>query len=167
MARFKRATGSRRSGSGNKNYIWTSIRIGSNLDTTVANFPLVNDADWVGAAGQPSATIIAIRGWLDIIGVGVVSSNSFMYIGTVDEDVTTFADPNAAATYVGEDIMWTGGAGKGVAAIEGQAIKSFDINIKVKRKIKAGKQLILSTVNNVDNDVRLLGIIRCLLLKGS
>ena len=153
--------------SGKKNYTWTSIRIGSNLSTTIVNFQLINDADWVGAAGQPSGTIVAIRGWFDLVGDGVVESNTFLYVGTVDEDVTSFASSNAAATYVNEDIMWTGGCGKGVAAIEGQPLKSFEIDIKAKRKIKAGTNLILSAECTVDNDVRIIGIIRCLILKGS
>ncbi len=163
----KRSHRASRQTSGKKNMVWTSIRIGSSLSTTILNFQLINDADWVGAAGQPSATIIGIRGWLSVVGTGVVDSNTFMYIGTVDEDVTSFASPNAASTYVQEDIMWTGGTGKGVAAIEGQPIKQFDINVKTKRKIKAGTNLVLSAECNIDDDVRLIGIIRCLLLKGS
>jgi len=157
----------RRSSGGKKNYVWTSIRIGSSLGTTITQFQLINDADWVGAAGQPSATIVGVRGWFDIVGSGVVDSNTFLYIGTQDEDISTFASPNAAATYVNEDIMWTGGCGKGVAAIEGQPLKSFVIDIKAKRKIKGGTNLIMNAECNVDNDVRIIGIIRCLLLKGS
>ena len=153
---------------GKKNYTWTSIRIGSSLGTTIANFAIVNDADWVAAAGQQGGTILAIRGWFDIVGTGTADSNTHMYIGTVDEDVTTFADPNSAATYVDEDIMWTGGAGKGgMSAIEGQPIARFDIDIKAKRKIKAGTSLILSATCNVDDDTRIIGILRTLILKGS
>ena len=153
---------------GKKNYTWTSIRIGSSLTSTVSNFQIVNDADWFGGAGQQSGTIIAVRGWFDIVGTGTADSNTMLYIGTVDEDVTSFADPNAAATYVDEDIMWTGGVGKGgMSAIEPAPVKSFDINIKVKRKIKSGTDLILSAFCNIDDDVRIIGIMRALILKGS
>ena len=157
----------RSSGTGKKNYVWTAIRLGSSLGTTPTKFELINDADWVSGAGQPSATIIAVRGWFSIVGTGVVDSNSMQFIGIQDDDIATQPDPNTVATYVTEDIMWTGGTGKGVAAIEGQPIAHTELNIKVKRKIKAGTRLVLVAQCNVVDDMRIIGIVRCLLLKGS
>jgi len=157
----------RSAGTGKKNYVWTAIRIGSALGTTPTKFELINDADWVSGAGQPTATIIAIRGWLSWQGVGVSDANSMAFIGTQDDDIATQPDPDLVATYVNEDIMWTGGTTKGVAAIESLPGFSTDINIKVKRKIKAGTRLVLVAQSNVASQFRLLGIIRCLLLKGS
>jgi len=165
MAKHKRA--SRSYSSGGKNYVWAVALIDSGLTTTPVRHQLVTDTDWEAIAGQASATVIAVRGYLAFRSIGTTLCDSAYYIGVLDGSFGSFASPGAVTTYVDEDIMWTGGLNKGAGAVEARMLHHEVINVKAKRKIKSGMDLNLILYCTVDTQVNVTGVIRTLLLKNS
>ncbi len=150
--------------SGGKNYVWTVVRIGRALSTTVSSDILVADADWNSNASQNKATILAVRGYLNFRSIGTSDADCKYYIGTQDEDLTVLASPDTAGTYVDEDIMYTNGIGKGAGAVEAVQLYLDVFNIKAKRKLRTGMELRLIARASANSQIQVAGIIRTLLL---
>ncbi len=146
------------------NYVWSVVSVNRAILTTVTSENLVQDSDWNPSGGQKRATIIAVRGYLMMRAVGVLVSDCHMYLGIMDEDVATSPDPALAATYVDEDIMWTGGFCKSPGAQDARQLFHMDINIKAKRKIRSGQELRLNSIGTNASELRLIGILRTLMI---
>jgi len=156
---------SRAIGRPKKNLVWAALRIELAMTTTVSAQRLVQDSDWVAIGGQPSCTIIAVRGWLAFRAAGVNTAQAKWYIGTADEDITSIPSPDAISTYVDEDIMFTDGLDKAAGAVDGQGMLHHSvINVKAKRRIKSGKELQLVMRASVNTEIAVSGVIRTLLL---
>ena len=128
------------------NYVWATVLaegVTVPVDTAALILPIVIDADWTAVAGQKTATIMAVRGWMSFVGIAVGFESSKWYCGTQDEDVVTGAaiNPGAVGTYVDEDIMYTGGWDKPAVVTDTGLFYHEEINIKVKRKIKTATEL--------------------------
>ena len=149
--------------SGGKNYMWAAARIGRNIPTTTSRDLLVADSDWNVTGGSKSCTIIAMRGYLSFRSLGTTTGDAKWYIGKLDKDATA-ADPDVVDTYVEEDIMYTGGLNKGAGAVDAVQLHHEFIDVKAKRRIKSGTDIILASSALVTTQVRMDGIIRTLLL---
>ncbi len=152
------------SGAGGKNYLWTVVLFDDAMSTTTEKVPLVADSDWVGAAGQPSATVIAIRGYMAFRSLSTSASGDKWYIGKLDKDVAAPANPEVADTYVDEDIMYTGGCAKSTGTAAAVQLYHEMIDIKAKRRIKGGMELILAHRATVSSQIQVTGVLRTLLL---
>jgi len=156
-----------------KNNVWTtvvpveqSLAVGA---TTGLN--VVVDTDWQRAAGaNERATLMRIRGWIDVInklGAGSFAGGALLaYALLTDEDASnaSAADP---ATYVEEDILWTGGGCfpfSGAGAAGGNV--RLPIDIKAMRKMRVGMNVRVVLTNATDNIVSISGVVRGLLRIG-
>ncbi len=151
---------------GGKNYLWTVVIFSEVMGTaSTAKVPLVADSDWVGAAGQPSATVVAIRGY---IATHAISSSTASvgrwYIGKLDKDIAVPESPALADTYVNEDIMYTGGVAKALGSVESRQLSHEIIDIGAKRRIKGGTEIIMAHRASVTNEITISGLLRTLLL---
>jgi len=149
---------------GGKNYLWTVVLFSENMSTTTTKVPLVADSDWVGASGQPSATVVAIRGYIAVHSDSTQETVGRWYIGKLDKDIATPASPATADTYVAEDIMYTGGVAKSSGTAAGVQLYHELIDIGAKRKIKGGMEIILAHRGNLSGQMSLTGALRTLLL---
>jgi len=163
MARRQHRSAGRRG----KNYVWTAVRMGAALSTVVSVNRLVEDSDWDTSAGQASGTIVAIRGYLCLRAIGVNDATANWYIGITDDDITSFPSPDTIATYTDSDIMYTSGIGSAAGALSDGYIHFEVIDIKAKRKIKAGTDLVLVMRASANSQIQVSGIIRTLILKNS
>jgi len=153
--------------------VWTAVlaeefAIGSGTSST---FDIVLDTDWKPAAGTARATLMRIRGWLNVI--QKITSGSFAdgmisaYIALYDEDETS-KPANAVNTYTDEDILWTGGhmfpfVDSGAAG----SVCMIDVDVKAQRKIKNGQEVRLVVTNNLAVSVDIGLVLRGLLRRGS
>ena len=153
----------RSSSKGDKNYVWTAVRINRVIALTPSEDLLVTDTDWSADGGQRSATVIAIRGYLTFANVGVAAAYAQWYMGVADADITP-ESPDLVDTYVDEDIMYTGGVLKSAAGAAGDNLYSTIIDVKAKRKIKTGMNLRLILEASSASEIQVTGIIRTLLL---
>jgi len=152
-------------GKGGKNYLWTVVLFDDLMSTTPEKVPLVADSDWVGAAGQPSATVVAIRGYIMSSAASSTSETiGRWYIGKLDKDIALPANPATADTYVDEDIMYTGGVNKGLGAVESRMLSHEIIDIGAKRRIKGGMEIVLVHRADVVAHINIVGCLRTLLL---
>ncbi len=154
--------------------IWTSV-IAVELDplATFLDLTLVAGADF---APFETVTLMGIYGWLDIrpASVAVQDDSVFWYIAKFDSDIGTTSaanDPFAAATYVDEDIMWTGGAtctNGTTANLVGGAGVHQEIKITgSKRKIREGENIRLIFANLGGTGEQLFsGVLRTILTAG-
>jgi len=173
MSRNRRVNHSARGSRKKGNLIWTAILM-NEVDplATVTRQLMASKTDF---APFKEATLLTIRGWLHVAPFtgSILDDTVFMYICVVDEDIggtATTLDPTAVATYVDEDILWTGGAttthdGNGV--LIGGGGHMFDINVKTKRKIREGMNLQLVMANNDGTGEQMVsGVLRSLLTTG-
>jgi len=163
------ARGSRKKG----NLIWTALLM-NELDplATVTSQTLVQGSDFTSFK---SATLLAIRGWIDIrpFTTSILDDTVFLYIMKTDEDIggtSSTQDPTAVGTYVDEDILWTGGVttthdANGV--LIGGGGTHMLIDVKAKRKVLEGELIRLVFANNDGTGEQMVsGVLRCLLTTG-
>ena len=170
--RGSRARGGSR---GPKNNIWTTIVDNEQVVGTgsTIEFPVVADSDWQRGAAAERATILRVRGWINInkyIAAGVVGGDGavFMYLALMDDDAVAPA-ANVASTYVEEDIMWTAGAtfhANGAGGVDAPAVVQFVIDVKAMRKMRSGQTLSLVVTNLCVESVELDLVCRALLRLG-
>ena len=153
----------RSSSRGDKNYVWTAVRVNRVLGLVATEDLLVTDTDWSADGGQRSATVIAIRGYLTFANVGAAAAYGQWYMGVADADIVP-ESPDLVDTYVDEDIMWTGGVLKSAAGADGDNLLTVDVDVKAKRKIKTGMNLRLIMEASSASEIQVSGIIRTLLL---
>jgi len=151
---------------------WTSILAlevalvaGSNTQ-----FDVVNDTDWVPSSGTAKATLLRIRGWLNMVskvGSGSFAGGAlFAYIGVFDEDTASPA-ANLVSTYVDEDILWTGGVQFPFLDSGAADAYRLDVDVKAQRKIRNGEEVRLVVTNNLVVPVDISFLLRGLLRRGS
>ncbi len=159
MTRRRRAAGRAKN-----NYIWTAVEVDREMNGVATADLIVADSDWSVTGGQRSATLLAIRGWLGFHSAGIVEAIGHMAIMLQDEDNATIPDPDAIGTYVDESILWTGGCVKSAGAEEARMLNYMEINVKAKRKIISGTNVILAVSGAPASEFRVVGILRGLLL---
>jgi len=152
----------------NNNYVWAVI-LGEGITVPVDTAPLildlVADADWTAIAGQKTATVMAIRGWMSFVSIGVAFSAGKWYCGTQDEDIITGAgiSPATVGTYVDEDIMWTGGWDKPAVVTDTGLMHHEVIDIKAKRKIQTATEVRMVLGASATNQIAVSVVLRTLL----
>jgi len=143
-----------------KNLTWTTvITDDENISTTTEILDIVQGVDWSVVAGQKSATLLSIRGNINIRRTNAVEGSIFMYIAKFDEDETS-PSPLVPATYVEEDILWTF-----CYQYRADAIRSLNIpvHVKAKRRMKSGDDIRLVFVESgTTNTSELSCILRAL-----
>jgi len=153
---------------GDANYVWAVI-LGEGITVPVDTAPLildlVADADWTAIAGQKSATVMAIRGWMSFVSIGVAFSAGKWYCGTQDEDILTGTgiSPGLVGTYVDEDIMWTGGWDKPAVVTDVGLMHNEIIDIKAKRKIKTATEVRMVLGASATDQIAVSVVLRTLL----
>jgi len=167
MPRRRRSHTARKKG----NKIWTA-------DVLVELDPLATFLEVVLVAGSDfapfeSVVLKGIYGWLHVAPFtsSLLDDTVMWYIAKFDEDIgaTSAAnDPFAAATYVDEDILFTGGAttthGTGAAVIGGAGHHQEIAITGSKRRIQEGEKLSLIFANQDGTGEQLFsGVLRCIL----
>jgi len=145
------------------NLVWAAIQTTQSLITTAtAAFPIIAGSDWFGAAaGRGSAMLMSIRGWISLGSVGGTATTIAMAIVKADKD-TSLNSPLDVATYVEDDILWTGGWNKPASATE--PFMNFDVNVKAKRKISSDDEIFL-VIDAADTNVTEISLVLRGLLK--
>ena len=150
-----------------KNYVWTAVRVELDLNTSspILGADIVTAAEW-RSAGYETATLLAIRGWLSATPLdGTATEHTSMALITKKSNETAFSatDPNVVATYVDEDILWTGGY---TAPNQSEAIsRYFDVNVKTKRRITVNDEIriVFSETTTISPQAtRWVGVLRAL-----
>ncbi len=155
MAR-RRASSSK----GGKNLTWTTvITDDENISTSTEILDIVQGVDWSVVVGQKSATLLSIRGNINVRRTNAVEGSVFMYIAKFDEDETS-PSPLVPATYVEEDILWTHCYQYRADSIESVNIP---VHVKAKRRMKSGDDIRLVFVESgTTNTSELSCILRAL-----
>ena len=145
------------------NLLWTAV-LAESFDVLAATstFSIVADGDWQRGVGQSSATLLAIRGYYTVYSRGVLQSDFKAYIQLVDEDAASEA-PVSVGTYVSEDILWTGGFGKGDSSATGSNWFHEIMNVKAKRRMKNGQEVRFVIRASVATEYRISLVMRGLL----
>ncbi len=169
----RRKTGFQRFSRRQGSHIWAVILLD---DVTISNAapignPIVATTDFAAAGGQSKCTLMAIRGWLSWRQGSVVGADiafGAIVLKDEDEDVTGASmDPTAAPFYGESDVLWTTGfVGVGQQTLVGTRPGTHmteQINVKARRKMKAGQEISLQVGSVVSNNIRLSGVLRALL----
>jgi len=152
--------------------IWVSVGVqASLLETTLDIAQLVISADWATTAGFDRATILGIRGWLSVAqtaaGTGSEAPGIWLAIYKCGEDSPANSmDPHNAQDYVDFDVLWSGGQGGGTSSTGANAFRSYEINVKARRKINSGEQLRMAATVPTDTATprfNVTGMLRTLL----
>jgi len=156
----KRRRASKRTG----NRIWTAVTLGTVVLSSVHDgVSIVNEADWSSAPNE-KATLLAIRGWIHLTSIAGANARATLLMGKFDADELASAastDPDNVATYVNEDILWTGGmtsSGGGIDHV------NMQINVKAKRKMRATEDINLIYACSPTDNFIMGGVLRALLL---
>ena len=154
MASRRRA---RQERSGPKNQLWTALLIEELLfdDTPAEEANLVEAADWSLGTGFERATLLRVRGWINVIRSFSSAGNAtaFMAIYKTDADDPVRAFDNVAE-YVDEDILWTAGvlSPPSSATPSGASVIRLEVDIRVMRKITVSDQIRVSFVHGDAGD---------------
>ncbi len=164
--RFSKST--TRFSKGGKNYIWTVVLaqgVTVSIDSLPSIFPIVSDSDWSANAGAATATILAVRGYVNITSIGTSFSSTKWYIGKQDKDIVTGTgiDPSVAQIYVDEDIMYTGGWDKPPGAVADSQVCHEIVDVKAKRKLQKGVDLRLVIGTSTVSQTAVSLVLRALL----
>ncbi len=170
--RSRRRFGNRGSKQRGQN-VWTTVLTAqaSLASGASVSFDIVADVDWTAIGGTERATLMRIRGYLNVI--HKLTTGSFAdapvlaYIGMFDEDEASPA-ATAVTTYTDEDILWTGGhlfAFADTGTVGPTWRQEFDV--KAQRKIKSGQECRLVVTNAASIAISLNLVIRGLLRKGT
>ena len=158
---------------GVKNQIWTVILLNEVVlaDGGQQHSNIVQQSDWSSTGGE-RATVLTIRGWLSVsftndVSVASNEGSVFWYIGVIGDGIVTPLSPLAANTYIRPSILTTAGHLAEAVPIGGRAnSKSWDINVKTMRTIKASETIALVLSNESDRTINTSGVIRALVRKG-
>jgi len=154
----------RRAARRNKHWVWTAVLADDTAFAAVTVTPLVivTGADWSAlTAGNDEATFVRCRGWFQIrwdLAPGILHA----YIGVFDKDEPT-PSPKAILSYTEEDILWTSGSiAFSNAAGAGDVVSRFiEVDVRVKRKLRASQEIRLVIEGNVAGEVS--GVLRGLM----
>jgi len=150
------------------NGIWSTILL-AEVDLTIANqvFDIVEDSDWDATGGRRRATIRGIRGWLHFAHIIDAVDTAYATIGVTDKDTAgAESRPSLVASYVVEDIMWTGGClfpTNVLASGAGRGNYHADVNVKSMRHISTGQDCRVNFGSLVDNSITVSGVLRAYL----
>jgi len=154
--------------------IENDVQVGSNV---LRFTPIVSPTDWVVRAGQATATLVRIRGHVDVaLGTSGPAGGAVVAYAVivVDADDAANFNPFTLASYLNHDVLWT--RVKSLfqfgASTDGPILQpndNFAVDIKVRRKLKPDDYVYLVTfcaVNGTgsDEDVRLTAILRGLIV---
>jgi len=132
------ANRARRSSKKAKDFVWTAvITDDENISTSTEVLDIVQGVDWSVVAGQKSATLLSIRGNINIRRTNAVQGSIFMYIAKFDEDETS-PSPLVPGSYAEEDILWTHCYQYRADSIESVNIP---VHVKAKRRMKSGDDI--------------------------
>jgi len=160
-------------------HFWSAViendqQIGSNV---IRFTPIVAPTDWVVRAGQSTATLVRIRGHVDVgLGSNALAggANIAYAVIVVDADDAANFSPYTLISYTNHDVLWTRVKslvqfGPADTAPIAQVSDNFALDIKVRRKLKPDDNVYLVTgcfvtSQTADEDVRLSCIIRGLIV---
>ncbi len=147
------------------NYLWTAVRTaGANLTASAVEVPIVANTDWERSAlGLEKATLVSVKGFIVINSLLLTTATWDAYIAVYDEDEVA-QDPDTVATYVHEQILWTGGGSQVLGIHESARREYFEINLRTSRRITNGMKCVLvtqaSTADVFQTHVILRGLVR-------
>jgi len=148
----------------NKHWVWTAVLMDDTAMTANTDLDLiiVTGADWSAlTAGNDEATFTRARGWFQVRAGTQVPVLLHAYVALYDKDETS-KNAKAVTTYVEEDILWTGGGlTESTSAIGQNYVERIELDIPVKRKMRAGQELRLVVRTNVGANVS--GVVRGLM----
>ena len=153
--------------------VWTTILVERQALATTGTlaFDIVADTDWTTVGGKEKATVVRVRGWMDIsvepAAVLTASGPVFAFIGTSDEDEAAVS-ASVAGTYKDEDIMATYGHQFPYSNISQPSPDTWKtlVDIKAMRKIQTGQELRLTITNEHTLSVTISMTLRALLKRG-
>jgi len=158
--------------------MWTASATDGTIitDGGSVNFPVLDVGADTGGTGQKEVTLLRMRGWIAVHLIEVTAGNRILMGGASvhdTEDSTAPPDWRNVNNYTDEDILWTfGGAMRVHSAltteIESKTTWHFPVDIRAKRKLKAGQIVLISmtydgpatTTANVVGAVRALSKLR-------
>jgi len=154
--------------------MWTA----SSTDGTVitdggsVNFPVLDVGADTGGAAQKEVTLLRIRGWIAVHLVEVTAGNRVLMGGATVHDIDDVAAPpdwRNVNVYTQEDILWTFGSAARVHSaltteIEAKTTWHFDVDIRSKRKLKAGQIVLVSMTFDgpATTTANVVGVVRAL-----
>jgi len=162
----------------NEHFWATVLENDTAIASNVLRFsPIVAPTDWVVRAGAATATLVRIRGHIDVVAdtgatIGGGANVAFAVIVVDGDDASTF-NPWTLISYQEHDVLWTRTSSvQNVSDDTGTsslANVNFAVDIKAKRKLKADDFVYLVTFNAVtavagDRGIRMSAIMRDLVV---
>jgi len=156
MARFKALPRLRRKSFVSRNeHFWSTVL---ENDVGVANnvlrfTPIVSPTDWVVRAGMATATLVRIRGHVDVrcdtSATPAGGFNLYYSVIVVDADDAVNFNPMTSQSYIDHDVLWTRcfsivNASDSSGSFS-QEHDNFALDIKVRRKLKPDDYVYLVT----------------------
>jgi len=132
----------------------------------------VTAVDWEpNSASLERATIMRVRGWLSFSRspIATVEVPIFLAMYVTDEDTGT-SDPELAAFYSDEDVLWTYGIQFPVgnaSAVEIGYSHNVVVDVKAMRRITNGQELRLTFVASTSATITMSGVLRTLVRKSN
>jgi len=179
MARFKRLPRLRKGFVSRNEHFWTAVfEADVGVASNVLRFtPIVAPTDWVVRAGAATATLVRIRGHVDVrcdtSATPAGGLNLWTNVIAVDADDASTFNPQTSVSYTEHDILFTRvdsivNASDSSRSFTQHSI-SFPVDIKVRRKLKAGDFVYLVTFCAVtgiagDRGMRLNAVLRGLVV---
>lgn len=146
MARFRRMSRGRRTNwVSRQEHLWTVSKTSdfAVAAATVFETDIVSPSDWTSRAGFERATLVRVRGWILAYAAGTVNDTVDLAIYHRDDRLAA-VDPSLAATYTGNDILWTsGGLAAKVATGDHSQVVFREVDIRVKRKLVENSSITL------------------------
>ena len=154
---------------GPKNNVWTAILMDElAVDNTPAvDAVIVDKSDWSGASGNEKATLLRIRGYVNVSKATGGATHMYMAIYVADKD-TGVLSVSGVAAYVDEDILWTHGVNL-PSSTAGTVMPVYvDIDVKSMRRINSSQEVRLTMQGDIGNTTVMIvsGVIRGLVRKG-
>lgn len=167
MRRRNRAV--RRSTRNGKNLIWVTTLIESSfLEATPLDLAdLVIPSDWAGAAGFDRATLMGVRGWLNIAQVAAATAADAsgvwvaIYVTGTDIPANSF-NPGAAVDYNDNDTLYTTGAALTTTTGTGVPQPAEQIWIKARRRLTTAQDLRIAAIASSDTATPRVNVIGCI-----
>jgi len=167
-----RRTRVRRFAKRNRDLIWVTTLVQASVleSTPIDAALLVIPGDWSGGnVGFDRATLLGIRGWLNIsqvtVGTSADATGCYAAIYLTDASVAANAmDPSDAADYAIFDTLYTDGSA--INATSAGPADSKQINIKARRKITSAQSIRLAFALDADTAsprANINGVLRSLL----
>jgi len=148
----------------------TEVGIVTAAPSGTTNFSIVvMDNDVQNEAGQAHATLLRIRGWLHVVAteadVGITQYQGGVAVHD-DDNPNSPESWTVIDTYTREDVLWTFGGGVFCPALLATGYDNghlYEIDIKAKRRLRAGQNVTLSlnvTSDSNGPDLTVTGAIR-------